>query len=508
MFITPKERYHDLDRNRVLNLISRCNIEIPIDKSDYSYFIKDKSIRDSLNHMENEISNLFGDSPLRFKLYKNIHISLLPDYQGKDNYKLGYSPCEIINQVFELLGTKARVKFDYSNPVMAQADLLLVKEELRNCIEKCYEELELLSISLESEKNQYTVNQLLAKEKNLKAQYKLVNATLSNIDSIMALYSDNRVGDLLTEESVKWRNLGYYLSVVSLRKYDKARKRDKDNLFLEYPYKFYERCSSPDEKGKHMLYPDSLLMEDAKYRNDFIFFNKECVRVFTHSPQLIEFLLHYQDNNKFTVYDTLKPGHMMLSDRDFEDIFIHIISDPDPKVKKSKTEKELIAERQLVSKVKFYSRNTEFAKHVKARLYQQLDNRAGYVGFVLDNNYVILDKFFRRTKNGDLVPASESAVYSLPLDLYDKLCRNSACMRKYIKEHKGDKEKLVQRNYHTVSESFTDVVLEVANRESVSRLTAEVFIKRNGGFLEPTPKTDKKDKKRNLKPKKDTKKDQ
>ena len=160
----------------------------------------------------------------------------------------------------------------------------------------------------------------------------------------------------------------------------------------------------------------------------------------------------------------------------------------------------------LVSKVRFYSHNSEFASHVKARLYQQVDNRAGYVGFILDNDYIILDKFFRRTLNGALVPASESAVYSLPLDLYDKLGRNSQNMRQYIEEHKGDKVKLVRRNYHTTLDSYTSTLLEIASRDSISRLSAEVFIKRNGGSLEPTPV--KKDKKKKLSPKKDSKKDQ
>ena len=484
MFIVPKDRYHNLDRNRVLNLISACNIEIPIDKSDYKYSIIDKTTLDKLNHIENEITNLFS-SPLRFKLFKKVHLSLLPNYSGGNNYKIGYSPNEIINGIFELLESGNRVKFDYSNPIMMGADQIQIKEELQNIIESIFVELEKLSITLLDEKNIAKRMTYIAKEKTLKAQYSLANDALKNLDTIMALYNDNRVDDMLKGDNIiKWRNLGYYLSVVSLRTYDKARKRDKDELYLEYPYKFYERCSSPDEKDKHMLYPDSLLMEDAKYRNDFIFFNKECVRVFTHSPQLIEFLLHYQDNNKFVVFDTLKPGHMMLTEKDLGEMFVHSLSKQGDS--KDKTEKELIAERQLVSKVNFYSYNSDFSKHIKGRLYQQIDRRAGYVVFLLDNNYVVLDRFFRRTLSGTLAPAYKSAVYSMPLDLYVKLGKNSLNMRRYIEEHKDDKEKFVRRNYHTILESYTDTLLEIASRESISRLTADVFIQRYGYKFDET----------------------
>ena len=64
----------------------------------------------------------------------------------------------------------------------------------------------------------------------------------------------------------------------------------------------------------------------------------------------------------------------------------------------------------------------------------------------------------------------------MPLDLYVKLGKNSLNMRRYIEEHKDDKEKFVRRNYHTILESYTDTLLEIASRESISRLTADVFI--------------------------------
>ena len=43
-----KDRYHNMDKGRTLGLISACDIEIPIYKCDYSYFINDNNFRNRI----------------------------------------------------------------------------------------------------------------------------------------------------------------------------------------------------------------------------------------------------------------------------------------------------------------------------------------------------------------------------------------------------------------------------------------------------------------------------
>ena len=52
-----RDRYHDLDKNRVLNFISPANIEIPISKADYNYFISKNEYTIMHAYFRNEISN-------------------------------------------------------------------------------------------------------------------------------------------------------------------------------------------------------------------------------------------------------------------------------------------------------------------------------------------------------------------------------------------------------------------------------------------------------------------
>ena len=98
-----KNRYHDMDKARTLNLISACDIEIPIFHEDYSYVINGYHLNEFSGlalEKENEICNMFEDSKLKEKFRKRLHMSILPDYIN-NNFFIGYSPNEIINTIYQ-----------------------------------------------------------------------------------------------------------------------------------------------------------------------------------------------------------------------------------------------------------------------------------------------------------------------------------------------------------------------------------------------------------------------
>ena len=98
----------------------------------------------------------------------------------------------------------------------------------------------------------------------------------------------------------------------------------------------------------------------------------------------------------------------------------------------------------------------------------------GYYGFVLNNNYIILDKFYNMSKKDErMKPAADEAIYSMPLDLFIELSGSKRKMMKYIKENpKGN----VKRNYHTASGSYKKKMLDVTKKENVSSMNNDWFL--------------------------------
>ena len=482
-----KDRYHDMNKERTLGLISACNIEIPLLKSDYDYFIESSVYKDFIGSVENHISDIFNVSPLKEKFIKELHLSILPDYIN-DNFFIGYSPKEVINSIYSILGINKTINLDYSDPISVQLKALEVKETLKRYVE----EKTLLTYKLDDDMMHCTSSNWFVRVSHIyteQCMYKdFAEAALKHVDSIFNLVNYRSIGALASDKNshIKWRNLAQYIAITSLREYEK----NNNELYLEYPYKFYERCTKPDENGKQMLWVDELYLEDEKLDSKFFNYNSRCEKIFKNSPIRVEFLLHYKDNNKLTVLETLNPSSLLLSDEDFGDFLAY-------KSKKSRvvdsSKERLIAERQLASKIKFYAYDTEFSDHVLCRLYERENNETGYVGFILDNDYIVLDKFFKESLDGKCVPAKDARVYALPISMYVRLGKNSGNIRKFMEMH--PECPLVIKKNHTKTDSYTKAVIDITKRESASDIKAEDYIRENGGKVTKTIKTKKKVKK-------------
>ena len=270
--------------------------------------------------------------------------------------------------------------------------------------------MNLIFSGLSSCKTEDQYNALMYEYNTLSEKYDFIKSFYNSIDYIFDLYKDKQLNKFKSSkiffdvqrnvrEEIKdchiaWRNLANYMAVSCLNEYENTNK----SIYLQYPYKFYEKCTKVGEDGKQMLYVNELYYGNEKFDSKFFNYNRKCEKMFKESPLRIEFLLGYKDNNMFVVYETLNPGSIMISDENFGDFLAYKASKT--KTKNKNTQDYLIAEKQFISKAKFYSHNPDFLKHLYYRMYRKEDNETGYVGFILDNDYIVLDKFFKESDDG------------------------------------------------------------------------------------------------------------
>ena len=489
-----KDRYHDMDRNRTCNMISPINIEIPIERQDYHYFIADNYTFTKIRAFEDEVCSIYDDCELKERFRKKLNITLLPNFiegQKADNYFLGYSPKSIIAAIYNILGigtvyTVHLNRLNYDNPIDYYYYAAAVKGILKEHIAAFEQKQRDLEEELDGIRFDTDYTRIMLQLEPLKEKIKFAYMSLDKIDYIFSLYDDRRLSTL-DERGIKWRELSYLLSINSLRIYKKTGKND----YLAYPFKFYAKCSKPDEDGKQMLYVSGIDIDDReagivrRFNHNFYEFNNEFERSVQNSPIIIEYLLGFKDNNFMEVFDTLNPDHIYLNHKNFGDFLKYKLRKTKTKKKKDPKgyeERQKIALRQLQSKIEFYS-NPEFSDHIVYRLYDRTDNVTGYVLFLMRNGMVVADKFFIERLDGSCTPAMDAAVYAAPLDVYLRLGKNSGELRRYVRDNKGSK--LVLHKYHTESDSYRDALLELTKRESVSLISSEDYIRNLGGTIEP-----------------------
>ncbi len=482
-----KERYHDMDRKRTVKFISACDIEIPLLREDYNYFFKDDEFKKHVEETENKIIDWFKGNIYQSIFKYNFGLSFMPNFID-DKFFIGYSPRRIMDIIFhKILDVNIKTNFDYANPIEFQYNAIEVKEALKKYISEIEEKIKPIEEELDTSTNSKEFKQIEDKYhyNELVSKRDFAKITLSHVDDIFALYNFRDIDSYRTVDynankmttkidyHIKWRNLAQYLAFISLEQYEET----GEVLYLLYPYKFYEKCTKP-EKGKRMHYVDKGSTRKHIIDPDFKTFNELCEKIFANTPLAIEFLLNYKDNNRFEVISVLNPGNIDLTSQNLDD-FISYKTKKSREVDKSEEEKRAI--RDLESKKVFYGENSPFSKHVYKRFYQRGDSQTGYVGFILDNDYVVLDKFFDELQDGTCRPALDSGIYGLPLDLYEKLGRNSGRIRKYRKDNPGTT--LVIKKNHTESNKYQDALMELTKRESISLIKARDFVVYNGGTV-------------------------
>lgn len=125
------------------------------------------------------------------------------------------------------------------------------------------------------------------------------------------------------------------------------------------------------------------------------------------------------------------------------------------------------ANKMLDRKITFY-KGLKHQGHIKS-----VDKELDYIGFVLDNNYVILDKFYELNKDGtNKRPAINNAVYVVSLDVLIDCDFDKKKIRKYIEKNRDFK---AYRLYHNDTDSYQEKVKKVLEYKPVSSKTFKEY---------------------------------
>ena len=442
-----------VEENDVKEITEPLNIEIPIDRWQYSYIFQKNKIKnkkgeeilvsDFIKSIERDtVNGLYkGTEYNAYKriLYSKLSLSFIPDFKNK-NWIIGYSPVEMINSIFETLNINERLDYiDYSNEkeikkVKAKTELILKKEKLK-----------------------------LMKDDANRNKVWFINDTISNIDNIFKYNGFNIESKI--HDKITYKNLLYYLSVKSLDRLDETDK-------IEYaliPRVYYQEVSSIGRAE----WPNQLFMGTGVYSYTGSTFNERYVEVLLRYPILFEQTLGIKEINVMDKLEIVEADNFI---DDVETTYNGYIDKIKTKKDYSKTEKEL--NDMLNDKVAFYREllnktNEKGEKVVIAPIKGKIELK-GYYGFILNNNYIVLDKFFNKNETtGKVKPSCDEAIYSMPLDLFVSLGGSKKQMMDYIKNNpKGN----VKRNYHTKKYSYRDNILNITKKDDVSTMKNDWFL--------------------------------
>ena len=441
-----------VEENDVKEIIEPVHIEIPIDRWQYSYIFgsnkmkdnagRDILVSDSFKNLEKDIIRKLYPmnelNSLKRVLHSKISLSFIPDFKNK-NWIIGYSPIEIINGIFRTLNISDRLDYiDYSNT-----------EE----IEKAKYKAKLILINAKIK--------LLGKEDNNKRWF--INESISNIDKIFKFNGFDVESKM--HDKIIYKNLLNYLAVKSLDRLDET-----DNIEYAFiPRTYYQEVTSIGKAE----WPNQLYMSYGVYSYTGSTFNERYAEVLLRYPILFEETLGIKEINVMDKLEIVKADNFI---DDVEDTYKGYINKIKTKKDYTKTEKEL--NDMLNDKVSFYrelmNKTDENGQKIVVSPIKGKIDLKGYYGFVLNNNYVVLDKFFNKSDiTGKVKPSCDEAIYSMPLDLFVSLGGSKREMMDYIKNNpKGN----VKRNYHTKKHSYRDNILNIAKKEDVSTMKNDWFL--------------------------------
>lgn len=429
----------------VKEFIKPLNIDIPIDKGQYKYIfnnvkIKNKKPYDYFIYLENiMLKKLYKreeyDKLLKILKY-NFSLSYMPDFNN-DNWKIGYSPIRIINTIFEILDINKKYEhIDYNN----EQFVYYTKEDIK--------------LFLIKEKMKY-INDANNSDKLL-----FICDTLDNVENIFKLANFDVESRL--EKSIIYKNLLYYLSVKSLDIFDDT----GDFRYMLIPKQYYLEVSS---KAK-AEFPNQLYMNyNEVYSYNYSTFNNRFHEQLIRYPELFENSLGIEDIGIMNQVNIIKSDNFIDEvELDYNN-YISMCK----KYKKSDVELNEILNNKITFYRELMNMKDENNENIVVMPIKGENSLNGYYGFILKNNYIVLDKFFNTYTTKRVKPAYDEAIYSMPLDLFVELNGSKRKMMYYIKNNpKGN----VKRYYHTKGNSYMNKILDIIKKEDISTISSDWFL--------------------------------
>ena len=233
----------------------------------------------------------------------------------------------------------------------------------------------------------------------------------------------------------------YYTSIKALNIFEDT----KDIKYYRYVKNYYINAS----RDRNSIYPNGLNVDGIYYHPDFSNFNTRFVEVRKKNFSNLLIKLGIEDKDKITRARVLKNGQGMK---------VTISENPKPRKKLNYPKINATLERKLT----FYSGLSGKVQGIISGL----DTDTDYLGYVLDNNYVVFDKFFEVTCDGTRIkPAYGNRVYIATLDVLEECGYDRSKLRAYIKEHNDNK---AFKYNHNDTDSYQKRIEEVTTFEDIS----------------------------------------
>ena len=434
-----------VEENDVKEFTKPTYIEIPIDKGQYNYIltnglINNKETKIYLKLLEElMVDRLFTNEEYnKYKKYLKYDLSLsyIPNFK-ENNWYIGYSPIEIYNNIFKILGINERLNYiDYSN-----------HKSIRSTQNK-------ISMILNNKR----------KEKDIiKEELLFIEDAIKAIDNIFLLSTYDIEAKI--KDNIIYKNLLYYLSVKSLDILDKT----DDIRYGIIPRDYYLEVTTLGTAQ----YPNQLFMDDVVYSYNHYNYNQRMSEVLVRYPILLEEKIGMNEINIMNELDIIKADNFI---EDVEKEYWDYVNTASKKKIYTKTDRELNI--LLNRKINFYKslmeETNEKGEKIVVSTIKGKNSLNGYYGFVLSNNYVVLDKFFKiRLDNLKSMPAYDEAIYIMPIDLFIELNGSKKAIREYRKKNPNGN---VEVRNHTKKYSYEDRIKEASRKEDVSAIKSDWFL--------------------------------
>lgn len=421
-------------------------ISIPIDPINFFDVFHNNTTTEAISRLLDSNSLYFNQ-----KIHDNLSatndfnydfkISIYPN-EDKTSYKIGYDIKQILKDLFKEFGIGLPVTFD--NPIGLR-DYAISAFGLKYFSFLSYNDYRLCSDPKVQDESQLIYNFKENIEKIINQMIKTNERFDFFIDKQVKEekeLKDNKKRLIPSSNTlVSPKNLLMYSAAKSLSIF----RETGDIDYYKYSKDYYYKVSNNNYRPE---WPVNMMVDGIIYNYDYTTYN----RVFnyvrdTYFPKLYVDL-GIEDKSSITIGETLT-----TSGRD----------DSKKRNKSSKEKKPLDYEKanqMLHRKIKYY-------KGLKNQgVINSVEKDLDYIGFVLDNNYVILDKFYDLNKDGtNRRPSINNAVYVVSLDVLIDCDFDKKKIRQYIEKNRDFK---AFRLYHNGTDSYQKKINKVLDYKPVS----------------------------------------
>ena len=444
----------------VLTINDKEFINIPIDRRNYEDVFASNKLGSEFIRLFDQ-NKLYFDSKLHDSLTKevdlDINISLYPSYD-KTCYKIGYNISNIFNKLLSKANINSYLKdFDYTNDYSID----VFKKLLGETIADGY----ILDLFSKTDPDFYQ-NEFDVSIDILSNIYKNIDKLVDQMIKTNLAIDKYLEGQISFEKELKEKSKKLKISDKSLiipknlLMYSAAKslgifRETGDIDYYKYSKDYYNNVSNSKEYNPE--WPKRMMVDGITYSHDYHTYNDVFDYVRGLSFPLLYIDLGIEDKKKITLKSkTIKKGI------NNQVIKLNGASKPKKEIDYNKINKAL-------------DRKITFYKGLKnVGIIDCTNKDVDYIGFILDNNYVIFDKFYDYDKKGNIKKvALNNAIYVVTLDVLKQCDFDKKTIRNYIEKNRDFK---AYRLYHNDTDSYQEKVNKILTYKPISTIDYKDYL--------------------------------